>query len=474
MASILLRGKLFRSLNLVIAFLLLCFLLVSAENSEENELSKKVDPNYLIQTLNSIWRQGLAVYQHVWPEIQFGWRIIVGTVIGFFGAAFGSVGGIGGGGIFVPMLTLIIGFDAKSAVAISKCMITGSAVSTYFYNINRRHPTIDQPLIDYDLALLIQPMLVLGISIGVALNVIFADWMVTVVLTIVLLGISTKAFLKGVETWRKETITKKAADGHLASNSSHTEEVEYKPLPGGPSNNNQIESGGSETPEISIIKNIYWKEIGILLLVWSIVLSLQIAKNNTTTCSLAYWILNLLQIPVVVAASSYEAISLFKGRKNAIASNGETGTTWPWHRLLLYCVSGVVAGVTGGLLGLGGGIVLSPLFLEFGIPPQVSSATAYFAMMFSASMSVVEFYFLKRFPVPYALYLAAVSTFAALVGQHAMRKIVAILGRASLIVFVLSLMVFLSAIVLGGIGISAMIKEIERKEYMGFDDFCSN
>lgn len=53
--------------------------------------------------------------------MKFGWQIIVGTIIGFFGAAFGSVGGVGGGGIFVPMLTLVIGFDAKSSTAISKC-----------------------------------------------------------------------------------------------------------------------------------------------------------------------------------------------------------------------------------------------------------------------------------------------------------------------------------------------------------------
>lgn len=54
-------------------------------------------------------------------ELKFGWKIVVGSIIGFFGAAFGSVGGVGGGGIFVPMLTLIIGFDAKSSTAISKC-----------------------------------------------------------------------------------------------------------------------------------------------------------------------------------------------------------------------------------------------------------------------------------------------------------------------------------------------------------------
>ena len=54
-------------------------------------------------------------------DMEFGWRLIVGTIIGFLGAAFGTVGGVGGGGIFVPMLSLIIGFDAKSATAISKC-----------------------------------------------------------------------------------------------------------------------------------------------------------------------------------------------------------------------------------------------------------------------------------------------------------------------------------------------------------------
>lgn len=55
--------------------------------------------------------------------MEFGWKIIVGSLIGFFGAAFGSVGGVGGGGIFVPMLSLIVGFDPKSSTAISKCKI---------------------------------------------------------------------------------------------------------------------------------------------------------------------------------------------------------------------------------------------------------------------------------------------------------------------------------------------------------------
>lgn len=67
-------------------------------------------------------------------------------------------------------------------------MIMGAAGSTVYYNLRLRHPTLDMPLIDYDLALLFQPMLMLGISIGVAFNVIFADWMVTVLLILLFLG----------------------------------------------------------------------------------------------------------------------------------------------------------------------------------------------------------------------------------------------------------------------------------------------
>jgi len=64
---------------------------------------------------------GIHCNGFVEQEMKFGWRIIVGSIVGFFGAALGSVGGVGGGGIFIPMLTLIIGFDPKSSTALSKC-----------------------------------------------------------------------------------------------------------------------------------------------------------------------------------------------------------------------------------------------------------------------------------------------------------------------------------------------------------------
>ncbi|KAE9609159.1 putative transmembrane protein TauE [Lupinus albus] len=422
----------------------------------------------LNRAVNFLWQSEESGYKHVWPDIEFGWQIVLGTFVGFCGAAFGSVGGVGGGGIFVPMLSLIIGFDPKSSTAISKCMIMGAAVSTVYYNLKLRHPTLDMPIIDYDLALLIQPMLMLGISIGVAFNVVFPDWMVTILLILLFLGTSTKAFFKGVQTWKKETIMKREASRQLEANGSGNE-AEYKTLPSGPNGGTENDT---EEKQVTIFENVYWKEFGLLAFVWISFLVLQITKQNyTTTCSTAYWVLNFLQIPIAIGVTGYEATSLFTGRR-VIASTGNQEKDFTVFQLGIYCVFGLIAGIVGGLLGLGGGFVMGPLFLELGVPPQVSSATATFAMTFSSSMSVIEYYLLKRFPVPYALYFTVVATIAALVGQHILRRVINLFGRASLIIFILAFTIFISAISLGGVGISNMVHKIQNQEYMGFENIC--
>jgi hypothetical protein len=57
-----------------------------------------------------------------------------------------------------------------------------------------------------------------------------------------------------------------------------------------------------------------------------------------------------------------------------IGSKGKEITNWKVHQICLYCLCGIIAGMVGGLLGLGGGFILGPLFLELGIPPQVYSS----------------------------------------------------------------------------------------------------
>ena len=62
---------------------------------------------------------------------------ILGCVVLFIGSAMAAGGGLGGGGIFVPVLILIVGFDAKVAVPLSQAMIFGgSLVNLYIVRKN--------------------------------------------------------------------------------------------------------------------------------------------------------------------------------------------------------------------------------------------------------------------------------------------------------------------------------------------------
>lgn len=71
-----------------------------------------------------------------------------------------------------------------------------------------------------------------------------------------------------------------------------------------------------------------------------------------------------------------------------------------------------------------------------------------------------------------AAYFVLVATIAAFTGQHVVRKIIAVLGRASIVIFILAMTIFVSAISLGGVGIANMVEKMENQEYMGFENFC--
>ncbi|KAH0460158.1 hypothetical protein IEQ34_010821 [Dendrobium chrysotoxum] len=67
-------------------------LVMATEEMEESSYFTKV---------LGLLRADVSRYQHVWPPMKFRWQIVVGSMIGFFGAALGSVGGVGGGRDFL-------------------------------------------------------------------------------------------------------------------------------------------------------------------------------------------------------------------------------------------------------------------------------------------------------------------------------------------------------------------------------------
>ncbi|KAG6533473.1 hypothetical protein ZIOFF_007345 [Zingiber officinale] len=461
----------------------------------------------------------------VWPELELSWRSALATVIGFLGSAFGTVGGVGGGGIFVPMLNLIVGFDAKSAAALSKCMIMGASASSVWYNLRVAHPFKEVPIIDYNLALLFQPMLMLGITIGVELSVVFPYWLITVLIIILFIGTSSRSMCKAVEMWKQETLLKMEKQEHAKQSNQKQVEVDTKcePLLPRPEKSTLV-SSAFRTRSIDVQRKVEG-DLGVgtglvrifipsdpqgvpfdrflsFILLYSALMfvkcrrAIQRPAAFSTGSSTSYrWAaaFNLFmievidritnsgrrrsQFPVALSVFGWEAAKLWReSRERRRRGNWEcvceASIEWTATQLLFCAFCGLLGGTVGGLLGSGGGFILGPLFLEIGVIPQVASATATFVMMFSSSLSVVEFYFLKRFPIPYALYLIAVSVLAGFWGQFFVRRLVKMLKRASIIVFILSSVIFASAVTMGVVGTDKSISMMKHHEYMGFLSFC--
>ena len=58
-------------------------------------------------------------------------------------------GGIGGGGILVPIYILVMGFSPKNAIPLANVTVFGGAVANTYLNSRKRHPLADRPMVDW-------------------------------------------------------------------------------------------------------------------------------------------------------------------------------------------------------------------------------------------------------------------------------------------------------------------------------------
>merc|ERR1719189_1182783 len=125
--------------------------------------------------------------------------ILVGSMIA-------AGGGLGGGGVFVPIYILILGYPPKFAAALSQATIFGGSIVNLLMNLKKFHPErTHRPLTDFSTLLIFEPMLLVGTIIGVLLNVMFPDILILILLAAVLSYATIRTSRKGVRLWQKET-----------------------------------------------------------------------------------------------------------------------------------------------------------------------------------------------------------------------------------------------------------------------------
>ncbi len=140
-----------------------------------------------------------------WHSIDF-WA----SVFCFVGGIVSAAGGVGGGGLYVPVLILLGGLSSQAAVPVSTVIIFGNAFASLAFNAETRHPTADRPLIDLQVVLLLEPPTLTGAALGVLLNRVLPA-SVTFVLLVLILGLTTvRTTMRGCRLLKQ-----RKADAHL-------------------------------------------------------------------------------------------------------------------------------------------------------------------------------------------------------------------------------------------------------------------
>jgi len=133
----------------------------------------------------------------------------ISDFVGFACAALGLIiaagGGIGGGGILVPIYILILGFLPKHAIPLSNVTVFGGAIANTLRNSRKRHPTADRPLIDWDLIVVMEPPTLAGALIGANLNKMLPETIVAILLVLLLSFTSYNTLKKARKMYNKET-----------------------------------------------------------------------------------------------------------------------------------------------------------------------------------------------------------------------------------------------------------------------------
>jgi uncharacterized membrane protein YfcA len=130
----------------------------------------------------------------------------LGFVFAVIGLMIAAGGGIGGGGILVPIYILVMGFSPKHAIPLSNITVFGGACANMWLNTQKRHPLADRPLVDWDLILVMEPLTIAGALMGAFLNKVLPETLLVIMLVVLLSFTAYNTLKKAIKMYKAETI----------------------------------------------------------------------------------------------------------------------------------------------------------------------------------------------------------------------------------------------------------------------------
>eukprot|EP01135_Chromosphaera_perkinsii_P003721 Nk52_evm39s252 gene=Nk52_evmTU39s252 len=425
---------------------------------------------------------------------------VISGFLALLGSSLSVVAGVGGGGLYVPILMLILGFEADEAVPLSKAMILGGAlINAYFlWNLRVYDKANDRPVaaVDMNALLLLTPMCLSGTVLGALLNVLLPNILIIVLLCVVLGYSAYKIFLKYLKERRKDgliavpyeeekaeevtALTSTEAMGlseeeegyrepcveagaTRASTSASVQDLDVNGCKVHHSvGQDKKMTNAQDSKYFSILKDeetISKKKGALLVLMWVVILSTGLVKKlQNGGCGLLFW--SMTFAPFFVGVFLTLCAGGLVKREYRIKQECEhkfTSADFEWNNrnVRIYPFFSLLAGLAAGMVGIGGGMVAGPLLLLMAQDPDpvVLTSITGALVVFTASSTTTVFILLDALQLDYALFLAAFCLIGGFLGRIVFSPVIQKYNKKSWILLVLFSTTVLSCILTAAQGL---------------------
>lgn len=386
--------------------------------------------------LETLVEQGLFAIS--WTDVASPEATVCVTIM-FFSGVLCSAAGIGGGGIIVTVLMFFGHLSPHDAVPMSKAVVFLGAISSGILNWGKTFKDADgspeTSLIDWRIVKLTVPMALIGTLFGVLLNRETPGWQIVLLLTLILAFMTSMVVQKGARQYQAEVWglqqNREDLEEEGATLLEHCNTQDGDDLPRPPSSDKQMGQNVCSRNDMLFM--------GLLL---SVIIIGGVLRDHAKSCRnekmnksqwgvsacahpiltsvfgrhIEQWmenegLANLIQglmifVPIWICIS----IAMYYGYK-VLQEDG-----WNLHSIMVYQSIALLTGLLAGLVGIGGGLILSPFFVIYGVEPSIAVATSSTCVIFTSSSTTFQYLLMDRIRLTLAAFYGVANLLASFIG----------------------------------------------------------
>ena len=404
-----------------------------------------------------------------------------------------TIGGVGGGGLLIPLYMLVGDFKLETSIPLTIYTILGDTLVRIYYLYNKKNPLDCRRDLIYFAPLMIITLFDANSSFfGVILSNLSPNLITIICLLLVLSITFYKSICKAFSTYTKELdflsdnyngYTLIMIDGigeyfklpnkcesqkikigrEIKTIDFHIEEEEELPRYYVLDNieaeieseetlqeDDDIESN-NEIIEIGDTQREKYFNTGLMFTNIGLISVFSFTRPFFNVCGYLYWIHALGQFLVTGALGYYTVtyiISDYQEKRNNHYIFIEGDIVWNMDVVKKFIFIGSFTGFVSTYIGIGGGMLTTPIMIQVGMLPEVVVATSSISTLCSCVISCLNYLASGDLPIVYGTVFAICSAIGSVGGIYASDYIMAVYKKQSPIIFMVALIIFLSMVLL--------------------------